>query len=220
MAWERPRTCPNVLLVEGTEDLKTIPYIMEANGIIWPEKPPKAPVWIEQYEGYSNLLKPEILQTELLTNGLKALGMIIDSDENFDTRWKEIRKSCLHSIPDLPEQLPQAGMIHETTNGIRFGLWMMPDNISRGMLETFLSLMIPESNELIWQYAQDATSEAKKNGALFSTTHRDKANIYTWLAWQKPPGQPLPYAIKDKILNPNHQNAQNFIAWFKRLYDL
>ena len=151
-----------MLLVEGTEDLKTIPYIMEANGIIWPEKPPKAPVWIEQYEDYSNLLKPEIPQTELLTNGLKALGMIIDSDENFDTRWKEIRKSCLHSIPDLPEQLPQAGMIHETTDGIRFGLWMMPDNISRGMLETFLSLMIPESNELIWQCAQDATSEAKK----------------------------------------------------------
>ena len=151
-----------MLLVEGTEDLKTIPYITEANGIIWPEKPPKAPVWIEQYEDYSNLLKPEIPQTELLTNGLKALGMIIDSDENFDTRWKEIRKSCLYSIPDLPEQLPQAGMIHETTDGIRFGLWMMPDNISRGMLETFLSLMIPESNELIWQCAQDATSEAKK----------------------------------------------------------
>ncbi len=219
MAWERPRNCPNVLLVEGAEDLKAIPYIMEANGINWPEKPPKAPVWIEQYEGYSNLLKPEVLETELRTTGLKALGMILDADEEFHDRWQETRKSCLSSIADLPEILPKSGLIHETGD-IRFGIWIMPDNISRGMLETFLSFMIPNTSEPIWEYAQAATKEAKNRGALFSPSHTDKANIYTWLAWQRPPGQPFPYALKDKILEPTQKDVQTFVTWFKTLYDL
>jgi hypothetical protein len=220
MAWERPRICPNVLLVEGAEDLKAIPYIMEANGVAWPEKPPKAPVWIEQYEGYSNLLKPEVLATELQTNGLQALGMIIDADENMTDRWQETLTSCRSRITDLPEDLPNDGLIHETEEGVRVGIWMMPDNTSRGMLETFLSLMIPAVSEPIWEYAKTATAAAQKLGAPFSPAHQDKANIYTWLAWQRPPGQPFPYALKDKILEPTHPNAHAFVTWFKRLYNL
>jgi hypothetical protein len=220
MAWERPRNCPNVLLVEGTEDLKAIPYIMEANGVDWPDKPPKAPVWLEQYEGYSNLLKPEVLETELRTTGLKALGMILDADEEFHDRWQETRESCLSSIADLPEALPKSGLIHKTAQGIRFGIWIMPDNTSRGMLETFLSFMIPTASEPIWEYAQEATTEAKNRGALFSPSHIDKANIYTWLAWQRPPGQPFPYALKDKIIEPTQADVQTFVTWFKTLYGL
>jgi hypothetical protein len=220
MAWERPRICPNLLLVEGAEDLKTIPYIMEANGVTWPDKPPKAPVWIEQYEGYSNLLKPETLELELKTNGLEVLGMIIDADTDASHRWQETRQSCRVSIPDLPEDLPQSGLIHTTEGGIKFGLWMMPDNTSRGMLETFLSLMIPDDRAPLWEYAQEATEAAKRLGAAFVPTHTDKAHIYTWLAWQKPPGQPFPYALKDRILDPSHPNAEMFITWFKTLYSL
>jgi hypothetical protein len=216
---KRPTTCPNVLIVEGMEDLKTIPYIMESNGVIWPS-PTKAPVWIEQYEGYSNILKPETIETELKASGLKVLGMIIDADENANNRWAEVRQSCLSSSLDLPEDLPQDGLIYTTATGVKFGVWMMPDNTSRGMLETFLSLMIPETSTPLWQYAQEATEEAKNQGALFIPSHTDKANIYTWLAWQRPPGQPFPYAVKDKILDPNHPKVQVFINWFKTLYSL
>jgi hypothetical protein len=96
----------------------------------------------------------------------------------------------------------------------------MPDNTSRGMLETFLSFMIPTSSEPIWEYAQAATTEAKNRGAVFSPSHIDKANIYTWLAWQRPPGQPFAYALKDKILEPTRADVQTFVTWFKTLYGL
>jgi hypothetical protein len=220
MALERPRICRNILLVEGAEDRKTIPYIMEANGVSWPEKPRQAPVWIEQYEGYSNLLQPEVLATELKTNGLESLGMVIDADADMNDRWQAIYTSCRSFIPDLPEALPETGLIHKTEQGIRFGIWVMPDNRSRGMLETFLSLMIPDNSDSLWQYAKAATEEAKKIGAPFIPNHIDKANIYTWLAWQCPPGQPFPYALKDKIFDPTHPQAQKFVAWFKQLYGL
>ena len=95
-----------------------------------------------------------------------------------------------------------------------------PDNKMQGMLETFLAYLIDEGSQEIWQFAQNATMEAKVQGAVFQDTHSDKANIYTWLAWQNPPGRQLHQAVIEHILNPNHANAQKFVAWFKNLYDL
>ena len=90
----------------------------------------------------------------------------------------------------------------------------------RGMLETFLTYMIPEDGATLWQFAQAVTSEAKGKGAVFTELHLDKANIYTWLAWQNPPGRQLHQAIMERILHPNHPNAQRFVTWFKTLYGL
>jgi hypothetical protein len=217
---KRPKICPNLLLVEGNEDLKTIPDLIEANGIDWSSKP----VWIEEYGGHSNLLRPDVIQSEMGTRGLQALGIMVDADENAPERWQEVRQACLPVIPDFPETLPETGLIYETLNTtddvIKFGVWMMPNNVASGMLETFLAQMIPASSEPIWKYAQEATAQAKSRGALFSPAHRDKANLYTWLAWQRPPGQPFIYALKDKILEPTRTDVQTFVTWFKTLYGL
>jgi hypothetical protein len=48
----------------------------------------------------------------------------------------------------------------------------------------------------------------------------DKADIYTWLAWQNPPGRQLHQAIMERILAPSHPDAQKFGNWFKTLYGL
>jgi hypothetical protein len=80
--------------------------------------------------------------------------------------------------------------------------------------------MIPTDNESLWQFAQEVAQEAKNKGAAFTAPHFDKANIYTWLAWQNPPGRQLHQAIMERILSPNHPNAQGFVSWFKALYGL
>lgn len=103
---------------------------------------------------------------------------------------------------------------------LRFGIWIMPDNKMRGMLETFLTYMIPTDSATLWQFAQAVTNEAKGKGAVFTDPHLDKANIYTWLAWQNPPGRQLHQAIMERILHPNHPNARRFVTWFKALYGL
>ncbi|HEY9646069.1 MAG TPA: DUF3226 domain-containing protein, partial [Chroococcidiopsis sp.] len=64
------------------------------------------------------------------------------------------------------------------------------------------------------------TQESRNQGATFTDAHRDKANIYTWLAWQNPPGRQLHEAVRERILNPTHPQAQLFVTWFKALYDL
>jgi hypothetical protein len=210
---------PNILLVEGKQDLRVIPELIEANGVAWGNR--RNPVvLIRDLDGYENLINPEIIATELKASGLRALGIIIDADESPASRWSSIRNACLKSIPTLPEVLPLKGLIHTTSEGIRFGIWMMPDNQMRGMLETFLSELLPEQQVELWQYAQETVQASKHKGAAFKDTHLDKANIYTWLAWQAPPGRQLHQAIMEKILDPRHPKSQAFVTWFKTLYTL
>ncbi len=207
------------LLVEGKQDVRVIPELIEANGVPWGTR--KSPVvYIHDYDGYQNLVDPDVISTELQASGLSMLGIMIDADENPSKRWQSIRNACLKSIPDIPENLPEEGLIHITSNGIKFGIWIMPDNKMRGMLETFLTYMIPTGNQELWQFAQEVAQEAKNKGAVFTEPHIDKANIYTWLAWQNPPGRQLHQAIMERILNPKDRNAQKFVTWFKDLYDL
>jgi hypothetical protein len=208
-----------ILLVEGKQDVRVIPELMEANGVNWGTR--KSPVvYIRDYDGYQRLIDPDVISTELQASGLAAIGIMIDADDNPLARWQSLRSASLKSIPDLPETLPEGGLIHTAPNGIRFGIWIMPDNKMRGMLETFLTYLIPAGNEALWQFAQAAAEASKSKGAAFTDFQLDKANIYTWLAWQNPPGRQLHQAITERILNPSHPDAQRFVTWFKTLYDL
>ena len=210
---------PKVLLVEGKQDVRVSPELIEANGVPWGTR--KSPiVFIRDYDGYQNLVNPDVISTEFQASGLSVLGIMIDADENPLERWQSLRNACLKSIPDIPEGLPKKGLIHNAPNGIKFGIWVMPDNEMRGMLETFLTYMIPTGSEKLWQFAQKVAQEAKSKGAVFTEFQVDKANIYTWLAWQNPPGRQLHQAIMERILNPKDPNAQKFVTWFKDLYGL
>jgi hypothetical protein len=165
-------------------------------------------VYLRDYDGYHKIVDSDVIATELQASGLSALGIMIDADDNPQGRWQSVRQACLKSIPDIPEILPEKGLIHTTSNTIKFGVWIMPDNKMRGMLETFLAYMLPNENELLWQFSQETTKKARRKGAPFIDSHYDKANIYTWLSWQNPPGRQLHQAIMERILNPQHPNAQ------------
>jgi len=210
---------PNLLLVEGEQEKRTIPYLIEANGIDWVTKNNPV-VYIEPLGGEKNVIDPLLISAELKASGRRALGLMVDADDNPSGRWQSVRNACLTAMPDIPEQLPETGLIHCLPNDIKFGVWIMPDNKMRGMLETFLAYMIPDESEPLWEYAQEAVSAAKNKNAPFKDTHVDKAHIFTWLAWQKPPGRQLQNAIMEKILDPKHPKAQTFVNWFKSLYNL
>ncbi|MEB3283192.1 MAG: DUF3226 domain-containing protein [Lyngbya sp.] len=209
----------NLLLVEGEQDKRTIPYLIEANGVNWGTKNNPI-VYIDVCGNDDKLIDPVLISTELKASGRVALGIIVDADDNPLGRWESIRNSCHRTIPDLPKNIPETGLIHNTSDGIKFGVWIMPDNQMRGMLETFLAYLVPDESEPLWKYAQEVAKQAKNKGALYKDVHCDKAYIYTWLGWQNPPGRPLHNAVMEKILNPEHLKAQTFVTWFKTLYNL
>ncbi len=208
-----------VLLVEGKDDQAVIAELMKAIG--FNVGTDKDLVWIKDCKGYENLAKIDRISTEILATGLTTLGIVIDADEKPKSRWQSIRDACLLSIPDLPKALPEDGLIWQAPNDIRFGVWMMPDNKMRGMLETFLADIIPEQDQVLWEFAKESVQEAKLRGSKVTPNHIDKANIYTWLAWQEPSGLQISTAVKKRtVFDKTHPNAQKFVKWFKDLYDL
>ena len=122
-------------------------------------------------------------------------------------------------FPNMPKLAIAGGMITEN-DGKRFGLWIMPDNVSDGSLETFLRNLVPDPSQAIWQLATRSVAGAKSIGAACRDCHIDKANLYTWLAWQDPPGQSPGLALTQKCLNPHAPSATQFVNWFRELFQL
>jgi hypothetical protein len=159
----------NVLLVEGQDEKRTIPELIELNGINWGSGK-NTVVHIKDYEGYENILKPGSISTELKADGIEALGILLDADEQPQDRWIAIRNACRNSksVSKIPEELPEEGLIIEADNGVRVGIWIMPDNKLPGMLETFLGYLLPTASSSLWEFAGETIDLAKEQGAPFT----------------------------------------------------
>lgn len=96
----------------------------------------------------------------------------------------------------------------------------MPNNQVSGMLEDFVACLIPTEDDLLPK-AQSVLQEIEQISInRYTLTHRPKALIHTWLAWQEKPGMPMGQAITAKVLNSNAQLAIAFIEWLKLLFNL
>ncbi len=210
------------LLVEGEDDKRVVPYLIEANGIPWGETPAEAIVEVESYGGIEQILDEDAIATELKVNHLEVLGILIDANDDPGGRWRRLRRACLPSVEDMPETLPEEGLIHLCTSGFaagkKLGVWILPDNRMGGMLETFLAELVPARLEALWVWTAKLCNEARAKNAPFKDQHRAKARIHSWLAFQDPPGRQLHHAVMERMLDPGSPNAKPFVSWFRQLY--
>ena len=156
----RSRTNPNQLLVKGKDDEFLIPYLMD-HFIVWGDRPEDWPVDLESFGGVNSLVKPAVIRAESKRPGLKALGIIVDADDQCDARRAAVAQHCRGEIRDFPAELPEAGLIHQASVELRIGVWIMLDNRSAGMLETFLAEMVPAGQAPLWAFAQKSRSETR-----------------------------------------------------------
>lgn len=206
---------PSQLLVEGKNDQHVIWALCKQHQVpetFTVETPGK------DTGGVDALLKS--IPVRIKISGLRALGVVLDADRDLENRWNAIR-GCLDQIGylDLPNCPEPDGSIIEDETMPRFGIWLMPNNNLPGMLENFVSELIPE-NDLLATKAENILSEIESehlNRYIFS--HHQKAFIHTWLAWQEIPGQPMGQAITAKVLSHDQPIAHNFIDWLNSLFN-
>ena len=211
---------PRVLLVEGDEDKRVIPEFME-KFIPWGgrENFKNWPANIIPSDGVEELLKPGFIETVLKSPGLIALGVVVDADDNPTGRWRSVRERAIKQFPDIPVALPPDGLVVANESGLRFGVWLMPNCFSTGMLETFLAMFVREQSEALWLFSEGTCRVAKSlHNAPYRDAHFDKARVHAWLAVQDPPGQQLHSAILQKTLAVESPLAKPFVAWFRRLF--
>ena len=202
--------------MEGNTDKRVVPYLMEANGVEWPEADP--PVFIEPYHGVNEILKPEVIEAEMKASGLEALGVVVDANGDAAARWNQVSTWCGSEFAELPDQIPAEGLEIVHFSGPRFGVWIMPDNRFTGMLEDFLVRLIPDDSRRLYELAQRCVAEASGNGAPFRAVHRTKAEIHTWLAWQDEPAPQLHEAVEHQVLRPMRPESRPFVGWFRSLF--
>lgn len=212
---KRRKLEPRVLLVEGRDEQFVLPELLELCGISWLRG--SEPVFIHDSEGIENLLARETITAELKTSGVEAIGLVVDANGDIEARWERVRALLTSIRAEFPQALDRAGVVDETADHPRLGVWLMPDNLRAGMLET---LLLAASDEPLREHARAAMATARMLGAPFKETHGDKALLHTWLAWQDPPGQQLPLAVKSRSLNAAAPALAPFVAWFRRLYQL
>lgn len=211
------RRTPKILLVEGHDDLISVIELMSEH-IPWSQDWNQAPVHIKNCFGLGNLLDQNTINAALKTPELSTIGIMLDADDGGTSRWDSARHLLSCEFPDLPVDLPPAGLVATSARGVRLGIWIMPDNISAGSLETFLSYLVPEPSKSLWDHACSAVRSAQQIGLPCKTSHLDKARLYTWLAWQDPPGQLSGRALTKKILDPKSATSEPFVSWFRKLF--
>jgi hypothetical protein len=214
---------PNRLLVEGQDDLFSVVGLIR-HFVNWPQGKPKSksdyPVLIEAIGGVEEILEQNFIPTLIKDPTIKTLGVVFDADNDPASRYLSFRNLCVPHFPKIPKQLSSDGLIEENDDGRRIGLWIMPDNLSKGAIELFIKELVPDTGIPSWQHAVKSVTEARNKGATYKDCHVDKANLYSWLAWQDEPGQYPGHALTTKILEPKAPSAATFVKWFLKLYSL
>lgn len=208
-----------VLIVEGHDDKHCVIHLMK-NYVPWSKLPESHPVNIVVGNSASEILDNSYLAVQLKAASLHSLGVMLDADVNPRGRYESFRNCCHPYFPMLPREMPAEGLVVENSEHRRLGLWIMSDNVSEGHLETFLIRLVkPEALEL-WGHADESTSLSRQKGANWKYCHAQKAVLYTFLAWQDPPGHSPGIAITKRVLDPLCNEAVPFVKWFRDLYRL
>ena len=214
-----------VLLVEGKDDLHVIAHILKIYGL-------EGKIKIKAQEGISNLTKginPELFD-ELLndlneeidaTSELEKLGIVVDADLDIQARWESLanrlRDLDYENLPLTPH--PNGIILQNKGDRVPLGVWIMPDNqIPTGILENFVKMLVPEERNSLLKKAVETVESIPEEERLFSDVKIAKAEIHTYLAWQSRPGLPFGVAIREKYLQANNPNCENFVNWLKRLF--
>lgn len=204
------------LLVEGKDDKYVIYSLCEKFEI-------KESFEIKDCEGKDKLL--DKLPTLLKGSGnLNTIGVVLDADTDLNNRWKEVcdilKKSGKYE--DIPETCDKNGTIifPKEEDDIKVGVWLMPNNNDKGMLEDFVSFLIPEDDKLLPKVDKALSEIEEEKLNQYKEIHKSKARILTWLAWQKVPGTPMGLAITKKYLSTTPVICQDFISWLNKLFNL
>lgn len=201
----------NILLVEGKNDQAVIWSLLEHYKVAETFK-------VEYREGYTNILNYRLLRNELRASERDRLGIILDADEDVVARWQSLTDILTRiGYMAIPNQPDPNGTIVEKRGLPQVGVWLMPDNLSKGMLEDFVAFLVPDpANNGLWQLSEKCLQEAI---AISGDIPRAKGRIHTWLAWQPNPGTPLGQAITNKYLDANAPYALQLVNWLNRVFN-
>ncbi|MBI4026191.1 MAG: hypothetical protein HY360_14485 [Verrucomicrobia bacterium] len=201
-----------ILLVEGIDDEHVLKHLCGQRGVQKLDE-------IKPQGSVERLL--ENFPVRLKESDIEALGVVIDADADLVARWQSLKDRLMRAgYQNVPDQPASTGTILSPPSDSllpRVGVWIMPDNQTRGILEDFLRFLVPPNSQL-FGHAESSVANIPEGEQRFSQLAKPKAIIHTWLAWQEEPGKPLGTAITARFLDSNVAQVDVLVAWLKRLF--
>ncbi|MGA2543576.1 MAG: DUF3226 domain-containing protein [Verrucomicrobiota bacterium] len=201
-----------ILLVEGTDDEHVFKNLCGQRNVGTLDE-------IKPQGSVKQLL--ENFPVRLLESEIEVLGVVLDADTDLAGRWDALKQRLIRAgysgVPGQPA--PEGTILDPPINTLlpRFGVWIMPDNRTTGILEDFLHFLVPAGSRL-FEHVKSSVQAIPDQERRFSKLAEPKAIIHTWLAWQVEPGKPFGTAISAKFLDPNVSQVDVLVAWLKRLF--
>lgn len=197
------------LLVEGIDDKHVLLALCTKFNILQNFE-------IVDCKGIDNLL--EQIPARLKEPEIETLGFVVDADSDILLQWNKIKQIISAQGFSMPEDLPGNGLIAIETGRISIGIWIMPDNNLNGMLEDFLSFLVPSDDKLLPIIKENLNSIETKKLNKYKPIHKSKAIIHSWLSVQEDPGTPLGLSITKRYLSTDDEICLKFVDWINELF--
>jgi len=214
-----------ILLVEGEFDRAFFEVICKSIGLDTSVKvaPPKSLSGTHNTkEGVFNY-SPTLL-SQLADGSLTRLGLVVDADSpptgGFATTLTRVHGIVApYGYKPLPTLgVAASGQIYKNDDGLAdIGLWVMPDNAANGILEDWAKQCLLPAEAALFNLAA-TTVAALPVPKKFSGLHVSKAEVATWLAWQKQPGHGLYRAAEDGLFDTGSPQYVALIAWLEHVF--
>lgn len=194
-----------VLLVEGRDDKHVVCHLTGRHDDM-PE------FCISDKEGRNSLL--ENIGAELRKPGRRAIGILVDANDDLDGRWKAVAGRLREENVEVPDNPETGGTIVDGTP--RIGIWLMPDNRSSGELEDFVSEMIPEEDP-VWPLSQRYIDGIPEDHRKFAGKKIQRAKVHAWLATREDP-RLMGAGIGAGDLRVDGPLSTTFAEWLRQLF--
>lgn len=202
-----------LLIVEGPNDKHVIRHLTQLGD-------PTLDFGIKDYEGIEGVLPRISIHIDESTR--PAVGIVVDADTVPTESWLRVcgqirnAQRAISPLPAYPD--PNGTIIREdpSTGSPRVGIWLMPDNVSPGELEGFVSQMIPPTDR-VWPLSRRYVNQIPYPERKFTETKTLRAQIHAWLATREDPRQ-MGLAIGARDLEVANSLSQRFLSWLTRLF--
>lgn len=149
------------------------------------------------------------------------LVLLLDADHapvgGPEKRWQEVLSALRETGFAIPQGVStENGLTCDLDDQRRVAVWLFPDCKSSGALEEFMMQSLIPATDPLLQVAGNAVRDLGER--RFPSKYDRKAEVRTWLAWQKRPGLPPGRAIAEKVLVPDEARLGLFLTWLRAAF--
>ena len=196
-----------LLLVEGDDDKHVVEHLVRIQSAM--------PGFETQTKGgFDNVVAA--IGPEINVSGRRALGILVDANEDPRARWRLLREILKDKGIGTPSGPKANGIV--LAGKPQIGIWMMPDNNSPGELENFIEKLIPPKDP-VWAMACNFIDAIPESQRKFSDNKQVKAKVRAWLATRARPRH-MGEAIGKGDLSSNEPIALALVDWLRKVFTI